>query len=132
MVSSLSLTVCQMIHLSWKQKTRVGRNRLFLGIMVHTLGDAWIDVLKLLIDHLDKSSVQLFGLCRDELWEQFSGGGWSEKSCAPEQAWRESNLQLPHLFPPFHSTSIETDFIQILLHLTFGVCDPLPFSCGDF
>lgn len=29
-----------------------------------------------------------------------------------KQPWQESNLQLPHLFPPFHCTSIQSGFIH--------------------
>lgn len=60
--------------------------------------------------------------------EVVGGGGWSRRitrlraeSFTREQARQESNLRLPHLFPPFLCISTELQFIQILLNELFCI-----------
>lgn len=118
---------------------QAGHYYLSLSPIVHTSEYARTDVWKLSIDHPDETSVQQFLPGGGDLWERPSalavGGsvspGW-EQSCTREQARQESNLQLPHLFPPFHCMGIESDFIQIRLNALFCMRAPFRGSCGDF
>lgn len=114
---------------SGKRTARQGHYHLLLSLIVHTFRvhtDRCVETFNWSSGRDPCSAV--FAAWRWIMSEVVGGGGWSRRitrlraeSFTREQARQESNLRLPHLFPPFLCISTELQFIQILLNELFCI-----------